>query len=408
MTDIRETFSKRMGEMIADIMGADAVKDMYEQGSLTDEQKQKPSGLLALDLGIVTEGAKNALLIAQAAERTLQTVERIAAAVEKAPDLAKSIENDIRIIEKANKPAGKVRRFFSGAAKPEIAEKVKSWSALETHKEERINQELGFRQYDHQEFRHLGLSDLTGSHFSGVALVTGAPDDTQSGQKNTAPKEQEVVALAQVIHFLARQEEMLTRRSVTHYINYSLSDFASGQQDIGFYHENRRDGLKEIAGHFYNMAADILEKEGYSDAAAQIRKSETIQNACGEMLGKTWEDDKAARFGLPSEIVESVYSTQLDNDRSVSEVSGLWRGTSVSAMEEVAKLCGILEKMPKTLKAAGLIDETAAQNMAENLKQSLPGKYGIEQMIKNLSCSPFGEELPPPEQGKTRLVKVEI
>lgn len=405
MTDIRETFSKRMGEMIADIMGADAVKDMYEKGNLTDEQKQKPSGLLALDLGIVTEDAKNALLIAQAAERTLQTVERIAAAVEKAPDLAKSIENDIRTIEKANKPASKVRRFFSGAAKPEIAEKVKSWSALETHKEERVNQELSFRPYDYQEFRHLGLSDLTGSHFSGVALVTGGAEEAQT---KTPQKDQDNVTLAQVIHFLARQEEMLTKRSITHYIAYGLSDFASGEQNIGFYHENRRDGLQEIAGHLYNMAANMLEKEGYADAAAQIRNSETIHNTGGNILGKSWEEDKTSRFGLPSEIVESIYSTQLDNDRSVSEVSGLWRGTSVSAMKEVAKLCETVEKMPKILKGAGLIDETAAQNMAENLQKSLPGKYGIEQMVKDLSRSPFGKEMPAPEQGKTRLVKVEL
>lgn len=407
MTDIRETFSKRMGEMIADIMGADAVKDMYEKGNLTEEQKSKPSGLLALDLGLVTEGAKNALLIAQAAERTLQTVERIAVAVEKAPALAKSIQADIQAIEKANKTASKVGRFFSGAAKPEIAEKVKTWRDLEHHKEERLNKELGFQEYSAKEFAHLGLSDISGSHFSGVAIVSGVPEG-EAAEKSPAQQEKETVILAQSINYLARQEEMMTKSAVKHRLDYDLDNLATGEADIGFYHANRRDGLKEIAAHLYNIAADMLETEGYPDTAAQIRSAETIQNACGDMLGKAWEDDKASRFGLPSEIINSAFDTQLYNDRTVSEVSGLWRGTSVGAMQEIAKLSAIVTTMPEILKNAGRIDAAQAQNMTDNIKQSLPGKYGIETMIKDLSRSPFGEELPPPEPGKTRLVKVEI
>jgi len=408
MPEIRESFSKRMGEMIADVMGSDAIKDMYEKGNLTEEQKQKPSGLLALDLGIVTAGAKNALLIAQAAERTLQTVERIEAAIEKAPDLAKSIRSDIRTIAKANSRAGKVGRFFTGAAKPEIAEKVKTWNDLEHHKEERLNNELGFQEFDVKEFQHLGLSDVSGAHFSGVAIVSGAGGASQPVESTPEQQEKDAVTLAQTINYLAREEEIMTKRALKHQMNYNLDKVAAGKKDIGFFHINRHDGLKEIAAHFYDMAADMLEKEGYPDAAAQIRSSETIQDAHGTILGKTWEEDKASRFGLPAEIVKSAYDEQMYNDRNVTEWSMLWRGTSVSAMNEILTLSATMEAMPKILKGAGVITATEAQNMADNTKSSLPNKDHVHAMIKDLSRSPFGHDEPKQEQGKARLVKVEL
>lgn len=72
--DIRQAMNGRIGEIISAVVGDDTLQKIFEQPEhhkayIEANQKGTPSGLIALDLGIVDQDVKNALLVAQAAER---------------------------------------------------------------------------------------------------------------------------------------------------------------------------------------------------------------------------------------------------------------------------------------------------------------------------------------------------
>lgn len=91
MSNILETRSKfqnRIGEIIEATLGIDSLKSIFEAAEQGDTEAQQrienaggtgfaPSGMLSLRLGIVDKETKEALLIAQAAERTLQSIEEV-------------------------------------------------------------------------------------------------------------------------------------------------------------------------------------------------------------------------------------------------------------------------------------------------------------------------------------------
>ena len=73
--EVRNQVVQRIGEIITDILGKDQLQKVFEQPEhnaayIEANEKGTPSGFIALDLGIVDSETKNALLVAQAAERT--------------------------------------------------------------------------------------------------------------------------------------------------------------------------------------------------------------------------------------------------------------------------------------------------------------------------------------------------
>lgn len=81
---IREVMNGRIGEIIKEVIGNDTLQKIFEQPEHNEkyiEQNLKgtPSGIIALELGIVDAETKNALLLAQAAERTARNAERMTA-----------------------------------------------------------------------------------------------------------------------------------------------------------------------------------------------------------------------------------------------------------------------------------------------------------------------------------------
>jgi hypothetical protein len=76
--NIRQTFDMRLGEIIENIIGDKRVRELFDSrgGVHPEEYEGKPTGLIALDLGVITQETKTALLVAQAAERTLQLADK--------------------------------------------------------------------------------------------------------------------------------------------------------------------------------------------------------------------------------------------------------------------------------------------------------------------------------------------
>ncbi|MDD3029740.1 MAG: hypothetical protein PHS57_05625 [Alphaproteobacteria bacterium] len=63
----RATMSKRLGEIITDVIGDARIQELFEQaGKHPDEYKDVPTGMIALDWGVITPETKTALLVAQA------------------------------------------------------------------------------------------------------------------------------------------------------------------------------------------------------------------------------------------------------------------------------------------------------------------------------------------------------
>ena len=119
----RESFGKRLGEIIEDVIGDKRIRELFIDGKHPVEYEGKPTGLMALDLKVISEDTKTALLIAQAAERTLQLAEKaekclnchsvgtipdkedIAAIVEKHPDFKEWNHPDFKFVGSERDPA---------------------------------------------------------------------------------------------------------------------------------------------------------------------------------------------------------------------------------------------------------------------------------------------------------------
>lgn len=87
----RFSFGRKIGEIITDIIGDARLQQLMEAGGhALPENKDKPSGQIALEMGVITPDTKTALLVAQAAERTLRLAEQFEGLnVKNAPDANK-------------------------------------------------------------------------------------------------------------------------------------------------------------------------------------------------------------------------------------------------------------------------------------------------------------------------------
>lgn len=101
-----ETFANgRIGELITAVVGNDELQRRFEQHPEFQQEEfdGKPSGIIALDLGIVTQDVKNALLVAQAAARTVAVVEGKIEPTSMSDDIFKFVgsERDPKALQKA-------------------------------------------------------------------------------------------------------------------------------------------------------------------------------------------------------------------------------------------------------------------------------------------------------------------
>lgn len=81
VADIRKAMGGRIGEIISAVVGDDTLQKIFEQPEhnaayIKANQEGTPSAFIAMDLGIIDKDTKNALLVAQAAERMALNAER--------------------------------------------------------------------------------------------------------------------------------------------------------------------------------------------------------------------------------------------------------------------------------------------------------------------------------------------
>ena len=74
----RQNFSLRLGEIIENVIGDARLRELFDDAEGHPEDYEgKPTGLIALDMGVITPNTKTALLVAQAAERTARLADQI-------------------------------------------------------------------------------------------------------------------------------------------------------------------------------------------------------------------------------------------------------------------------------------------------------------------------------------------
>ena len=73
----RAAMGQRLGEIIETVIGDARVRELFDRaGTHPSEYEGKPTGLMALDLKVITPETKTALLVAQAAERAYTLAEK--------------------------------------------------------------------------------------------------------------------------------------------------------------------------------------------------------------------------------------------------------------------------------------------------------------------------------------------
>ena len=73
----RADVDKRLSEIIENIIGNKRIKELFVNDGHPATYKNKPTGMMALDSNVISQDTKTALLVAHAAECTLQLAENI-------------------------------------------------------------------------------------------------------------------------------------------------------------------------------------------------------------------------------------------------------------------------------------------------------------------------------------------
>ncbi len=144
---IRFKMGQSLGEIIEAVIGDSRVRELFDlAGAHPSEYEGKPTGLMALDLNVISPATKTALLVAQAAERTYSLAE-------KAGDIAKNSASMIIHRHHANpsfvvEHDDPVFKFVGADSDPEILRRAQAtWMGAQlllNHEVETIRTRINF------------------------------------------------------------------------------------------------------------------------------------------------------------------------------------------------------------------------------------------------------------------------
>ena len=136
----RAVFGNLFAKIIEDVIGDARIRELFDAaGKHPDEYEGKPTGMIAVKLGVITQGTNTALLIAQAAERTLRLAEK----VQFLPSQGLADEESIVEYAKAHciPSDDPVFKFVGSPRDPEILQQAQAtWKIAQMN----LNQEVKF------------------------------------------------------------------------------------------------------------------------------------------------------------------------------------------------------------------------------------------------------------------------
>ena len=303
---IRKSVDQPIGMVIADILGDVRVKQLFDEaGKHPEEYAGMATGEAALKMGVITQNTKTALLVAQAAERTLLLARRMEEFFEQRDGFVKQLEDS----SKGEKPRWEAQKECMN----------------------KIDEKIGPR---------LDVIDP-------VFKFVGSEKDTAVLKKAQGTW---MAATLYLTHEIAAMHEQVCSP------DFLGRPVSQGKEAVN--------GFRQAAAEFYAKAAELLEKGGHKDAAEKFAlTSKSLKEAyppekdaptpAGFMQSLYWSECRAVQdvnmmlnndnCGIANEdiIKKVIQLTGLDMTHDV--VRGLMQGT-----DEKLKVGRPLQFSPRT------------------------------------------------------------
>lgn len=287
----RDILNARLGEMITGLLGDDSLEKKYAAGPVDGA-----AGAAAEKSGIVSADTKTALLIAQAAERTLRAAEKTAFFHAHRDEISADIKQQVADQQAAH--AEKFKAAIPGLTenKQTFIQRVFGINAAKTglSQEERYTLEREQRQIERKAYEQreteLGYVSPSDNTFRYVGAAGDAPA-LQSAQ---------ATALAAQMYLNNEIESRLYK---------SAFPLDMGVSAVG---ESYIDGLKQKAAADLGAAGALLEQEGHGAAAARLKAVVTAigapsHNAAG-----------------PDALVKKLYQQEESNVGYSNQQMSMW------------------------------------------------------------------------------------
>lgn len=289
----RDIVNARLGEMISGLLGNDSLEKQYAAGSVT-----APAGAAAEKEGIVSADTKTALLIAQAAERTLRAAEKVNFFHTHRDQIVADVKQEVKDkqAEHAEQFRARSQEHQKIKEKPSFIQRIFGAHAapVKISPEERFEFENGQRLIERQAYSNretaLGYVSPRNDTFKYVGAENDAP----------ALKSAQATTLAAQMYLNNEIESRLYKSDFP--LDYGVSE-------VG---ESYTEGLKKKAAADFKTAATLLEQEGHGAAAAKLKAvagsiNVTVQNA-----------------PAPDELVKRMYKQEEANVDFSNQQMSMW------------------------------------------------------------------------------------
>ncbi|HEX2752714.1 MAG TPA: hypothetical protein VHP34_06350 [Alphaproteobacteria bacterium] len=344
--DIREACSLRLGEMIEAVIGDSRLKDIYTaQEKYPHDTGGLSAGEMALKSGIISADTKTALLIAQAAERTLR--------------LADKTEHFIDNVEKINQDA------------EDQAAKAKSRKEREIAAELKLQDKRTFLQ------KAFGLYSAPGMTFAQRTAIKSAGEDAViQAQKDLgrvslkdnpqfkflgSEGDHDLLKAAQATNLVA---QMYLNNEMDNKFALKIFPFEQGVSSAGADFVN---GLRREAAKFFNDAALLMIKEGHFEAADAMRK-------VGKDIAKDVEHSNApAPAQLLTKMLDEEKSAVKNSNDALSQWSSFTTirhryGFEPEQQDKIGGLLALADQARKSLLEAAVDNDVATHKQTRTMK----------------------------------------
>ncbi len=335
--DIREACSLRLGEMIEAVIGDSRLKEIYAaQEKYPHDTGGLSAGETALKSGIISADTKTALLIAQAAERTLRLADKVGHFIENVEKINQGVDD--QIVEAKRKK------------EKEIAAELKLQD-----KRTFIQKAFGLYSAPSMTYEHRDAIKKVGED-----IVVKAKKDLGHTSLRDNPLfkflgsdgDHDLLKAAQATNLVA---QMYLNNEIDTYLK---SKIFSAEHDVG----DSVDGLRREAAKFYNDAALMMTKEGHFDAATAMRK-------VAHEIGKDLAQSNAP---TPTQLLnqmltdEQWFVNRLNQDLHMSY--GHRFGFEPEQQDKLGGLMALADKARKSLLAAAVDNDVATHKQTRTMK----------------------------------------
>lgn len=342
----REACGLRLGEMIEAIIGDSRLKEMYEaQEKYPHDMGGLSAGQCALKAGIITPDTKTALLIAQAAERTLQ--------------LADKVEHFVQNVEEINKGVEKKAAAATEAKEQEVAKEL----AL---KDKRTFLQKAFGLYsapgmtaEHR--REIESAAQKAKTEAQTELGYAPMRDNPTFKYVGAEGDHDILKAAQATHLVA---QMYMNNEIDSKFGGKIFPFEQGVSTAGI---GFAEGLRKEGARFYNDAALLMTKEGHFNAADAMRT--VAKDVAQKVDNKTVPSPTELLTRMLEDEEEAVKNDNIELSKwSAFSTIGYRSGFEPEQQGKLGGLMALADNARKSLLDAAVDNDTATHQKIRTMK----------------------------------------